>query len=561
MPYKDPKTEKTYASKAWMDKNINPATGKSFAEEKRKAQVAGQAKVVAPIVKPSPTASTPSTKWQAEIAKGLDPAWVKANVNPKTGKTYAEEKREAQVAIKEPLIEPLDEPEPFIRPPEPLIDPGKVPEMVADSGALREKEAFGEKGEEEERQKNIKEIEDLTNQQQLKNLRVEAGLDPDTGEKLDKPAIPTFETDFDALRDEHGMSALESQINNLNSSIADAEASLRLGMYDEEGKLKPMELIGAAQEKLARQGREAVDALLRRKAVLVDEYNTKLNVVNSLMQFSQLDYNAAVADYNTQFNQNIQLLNILEGREDDADREKNVEIDNARANLTLITNVAKESGQTWDELDSDMQSQITALEMKSGLPSGITQAFMNIKPDAEVMATTTSFDADGNQQVSFIYKGADGKPSTVEVVQTGGQKAPKEPTSAEKETAEINEIEQELLASKGEDGFISPEIFQSKRTKATIGPDEFNKRFKHLLSPQERTRLGIDKEGDSTPQQTLDALRATLSQFQEAGFSREEAEDQWKVDNKLDTIPDTIKKIFVEVWGKVGVGEKLKFWE
>jgi len=64
-------------------------------------------------------------------------------------------------------------------------------------------------------------------------------IDKEKIEGLEAPIAPTYTDDFEALRDEHGMEAVETQMQNINKEIADTEASLREGLYDVEGRLAP----------------------------------------------------------------------------------------------------------------------------------------------------------------------------------------------------------------------------------------------------------------------------------------------------------------------------------
>ena len=67
------------------------------------------------------------------------------------------------------------------------------------------------------------------------------------------------------------------------------------------------------------------------------------------------------------------------------------------------------------------------------------------------------------------------------------------PTEGDIETGEIPQIQDRLNASRGIDGKVDPNVYIREKQTARIGPDEFDKRFKTLLSPQERINLGIDK--------------------------------------------------------------------
>lgn len=182
-----------------------------------------------------------------------------------------------------------------------------------------------------------------------------------------KPEVPSLYDDYEALRSKEGVPALEGRLNQLNKDIADTEAGLRMGMYDVEGKLKPMELIGTEQRELARQGQEQLDTLNRSKQTIIDELATKNAVISNMMNLTQQDYANASNSYNTAFNQNLQMLEIIKGEEAD-------ERDFAIANLNTVTTMLSEAGKSWGELDSSLQATISKLETKSGLPQGITEA-------------------------------------------------------------------------------------------------------------------------------------------------------------------------------------------
>ena len=308
-------------------------------------------------------------------------------------------------------------------------------------------------------------------------------------EGLEAPVAPTYESDFDALRDEHGMEAIETQLTTLKKDIADREAVLRQDVYTAEGRLAPMGLIGEEQLALKRQAQEDLDSLLRRKAVLIDEYNVKANLINQTMTLKQMDYNAARDEYNDAFNKQIALLNIIEKRENRQQQEENRQRDDARANWQIMsglieTGIKEGNISSYDALDDEVKVQIKSLEMKGGIPVGITEAILaSISPEKTVSTKIISKD---KSQVSILYE--DG---SVEVFNTG--LTPEVPTGVEGKKADIADIETQLLASRGEDGYVDPYKYKDLRRQATISPSDFDKRFKDLLSSQERKNLGIDK--------------------------------------------------------------------
>ena len=285
-----------------------------------------------------------------------------------------------------------------------------------------------EKEDADKAEQQDKEIEQLTKAQQVAVLKADLkalGFDFDfeTGKVVEKPGLPTYEDDFEALRSEHGIEALETQLNTVNKTIADKEAALRAGMYDVEGKLKPMELIGTEQRELARQAQEEMDTLTRRKNSLIDEYNTKANLVNSIMGFKQMDYTAAVNDYNLTFNSAVKMLDILEGRETKEDQKAAQVKTDATANFNILTGLIQESGTSWADVSADTKLELKKLALKMDLPYDIIETYMenNQGTTFEPVTNTTSYEDDGRQFITFWSKDKSGKMKQ-EKYYTGGTK-------------------------------------------------------------------------------------------------------------------------------------------
>jgi hypothetical protein len=345
-----------------------------------------------------------------------------------------------------------------------------------------------------------KEITTLQRQRTIAELKKSLGID--TG----IPVRPVFATDFEALRSEQGMSALGGQINSLETQIRDTEASLRQGLYNEEGQLRPMELIGTRQRELTRQAQEQMDALNRRKTTLVDEYNTKVNLVNNIMQLKMTDYDNAVNEYNTKFSQAIQMQTLLMNIDEKARAEETAFRDDARANLTLLLNTAKEAGKTYDQLDPMMQLTMKKLELQGNLPAGVTEFFLVNKPDAEVLWNGTGTDAAGNDITTFIYKDKDGKPGTVEVVKTGGVTQPSGATADDMNR--VNETNDFISKNVGTDGYINAETWlQARVSWVAMGgtPSQYDDLYNPalLMGDWEWSKLPLEMQPKGATKQFL----------------------------------------------------------
>lgn len=348
-----------------------------------------------------------------------------------------------------------------------------------------------------------KEITTLQRARTIAELKSQLGID--TG----IPVRPSFATDFEALRSEEGMSALEGQINSLESQIRDTEASLRQGLYTEEGQLRPMELIGTRQRELTRQAQEQMDTLNRRKTTLVDEYNTKVDLVNNIMKLKTMDYANAVDEYNTKFSQAITMQNLMMNMDEKARAEETAFRDDARANWTLLMNTAREQGKSYADMDPMMQLTAKKLELQGELPVGISEFYMANKPDAEVLWEGKSVDAEGKEIVTFIYKNAEGKVGASEVVYTGGVSLPAGVSSASAEdTNRINAINEFINKNVGEDQYISAQTWlQARMQWAAMGgtPSQYDDLYNPalLMGDWEWSKLPLEMQPKGATKQFL----------------------------------------------------------
>lgn len=254
--------------------------------------------------------------------------------------------------------------------------------------------------EQEQIAESDRELAKLQRQKEIQDLREAMGL------PSERPVLSTYASDYEALRDEHNVAATETQLNNINREIAEMEAALREGVSRVGDKLAPMELIGSRQQELQRQGREELDALNRRKQVLVDEYNTKQGIIANMMQWKQTDYQNAVRDYEARFNEAVNINSLLQTEKDRERAEELMERDDARANLSVILDTAMKAGQTFEEMPPEMQALARSLELKADYPTGMIDYMMSIKTDPlnDIVSHGKSTDAAGNEFVYMIER-------------------------------------------------------------------------------------------------------------------------------------------------------------
>ena len=300
--------------------------------------------------------------------------------------------------------------------------------LVQSSQSVRNKNNKDTADKNKETSDTQSEVNKLTLQKQLQDLRTGLGLNPETGAK--EPVAPKFQNAYETLKSTYGISGTETQLNNIDKQISDTEASLRQGLYNQEGKLAPMDIIQGRQRELKRQGQEQLDTLNRTKQALTNELNTKLNAVNTIMKLKQMDYQAARETYDNDFKRNMSLIDFIENKQTKDASIENAQKDNARANLTTL--MSHINGTKWDSLDTTTQTGINKLEMEAGMPVGTMKAFMSQHPQTKVDYTVTGKDKNNNKTVSF-FSYNNGDPKILKTVVVGHAK-PTQGLSAEEKS-------------------------------------------------------------------------------------------------------------------------------
>lgn len=223
----------------------------------------------------------------------------------------------------------------------------------------------------------------------------------------ERPEVPSLKTEYQNLREEQGVEALETTLNELRGAEDEIVASLRQRSAAQRGQGRALNVVEGRISEVERQERENLDFVQRQKSRVVEELEMRYNTISVMMNLTQQDYSNALADYNGRFQQNLSMINLVrEIRQDDKDdREK--AIDNARANLQIYTELISEGKLDMARLSSSEKLAIGKMEIAAGLPVGTLS-----KIDGRVISTNTL----SNGQVQIITKNPNG---TVDVRRIG----------------------------------------------------------------------------------------------------------------------------------------------
>jgi len=227
-----------------------------------------------------------------------------------------------------------------------------------------------------------------------------------------------------------GVTELETELNSIKDEETKITDELRALTGTEEGKPVAMNVISGRITEEQRVAQTRLDAVIRQKNSVINELNTKYNVINTYVTDLGLDYQDAVTAYNADFDRNYKIQSMVTDMADKAFNQsvtliktgfdmtldtakfaqtiKQANIDNARANLTTMANAITSGNMTFDTMSADQKLQIQKLEIQSGLPVG-TIASMGVSAKDKILA----FSSDNSE--AWVV-GSDGK---MKVVSTG----------------------------------------------------------------------------------------------------------------------------------------------
>ena len=187
-----------------------------------------------------------------------------------------------------------------------------------------------------------------------------------------------------------GVSEIEQSLNTVKDQIRMEQDLIRKARGIEEGKPVPM---GVIQGRISEQERVAntrIDELGREQSRLTDELNTKYNIINNTMNLMGLDYQDAVAAYDSNYRQNLDVYNVISGIRRDEQNALQHQQSVASANLTTLMNMVTSGNLDYSSLGEDQQLMITKLEMQAGIPLGtMANVQMNLK-DSIVFNTSSN---------------------------------------------------------------------------------------------------------------------------------------------------------------------------
>lgn len=302
-------------------------------------------------------------------------------------------------------------------------------------------------------------------------------LEPDTG----LPALLNRTESFLNLRDEYNVTSLEEQLTGLDADIEAEVALLRTQRAQERSKPVAQNVIEGRISVEERTAQERVDFLSRQKNTIVNQLNTAYKVIEQIMNFQTLDYNDAVARYESEFNRNLQVYNIFREEQKDAKDTFFKLQDIARSNLQIIQNSITSGNLKFDDLPDSQKTLIQKLEIQSGLPSGFTSK-LQLSDKDKIVATVS------NKSGTYVLKYDQNGNITTQKFDIGGGTGDGDGDLNQFETIvkESNDARTALTAKAGSDGKVSPSTYNAVRqlwiNSTGSSYEDFDNRFDQYIN-------------------------------------------------------------------------------
>ena len=246
--------------------------------------------------------------------------------------------------------------------------------------------------------------------------KIKAEITPAGG----KPAAPKLIEEYQKLRDEGGVVKIEDELTAIRT-----EKDELLAQFSAFKRKEPTGVTaGFAQGRISEEAQnvqDRIDFLTRQENAKVEQLNNKNKYIETVMNLTGDDYDNAVKRYDTEFSQNIQMQTALNQYKTTQAAEENRLRDDARAYLTSVGNLVKDSGKSWDDIDSAMKADIRAAELRAGFAPGTLEAFARSKPKAALLGSRDGYDQSGAAITTLIYDDGLGGIKTT-IVKTGGTK-------------------------------------------------------------------------------------------------------------------------------------------
>ena len=300
-------------------------------------------------------------------------------------------------------------------------------------------------------QGSIKHYQDQINAPQKSDKEIMADIKSQIEPSVPKPEAPNLVELFKDLSEGYEVKKLENAVSEYDNLIETEEQNLLASRFDEEGKLVPMNVISGRVSEQEKNAMLRIDFWGRQKNRAVTQLNSAYNVINTIVNLTNTDFQNAQQQYKDEIEKNISIYNLFTEAKETQEAKKEKAYENltntatnligiaqkerdfqlelykveqaeverernfATANLQIYSNLITKGNMKYGDLDTNTKLEITKMETISGLGIGFMSKITADNANGEMLSTTTRQDASGMKYADTIFRMPDG---SIKVVST-----------------------------------------------------------------------------------------------------------------------------------------------
>lgn len=239
------------------------------------------------------------------------------------------------------------------------------------------------------------------------------------------PEAPSFVDLYTQLSQERGLEDMTKNLNELEKERMAIEARLRQRKTLERGKAVASNVISGRISEVERQELELMDFVGRQINYKANQIKAAQGYIQMVMDFTNMDYQNAMQRYDQQFQQNLAIYKQFRSEEQfqqQMDMEeknyqlrkeefdlkwKQIETDNAKANIQMYTDLISKGITTWESMNESTKAMLSGMAVQAGLPPNFLQG-IKLDPAQSIKHIGTRTDANGNKYADMLVMQPDG---------------------------------------------------------------------------------------------------------------------------------------------------------
>lgn len=298
------------------------------------------------------------------------------------------------------------------------------------------------------------------------------GVDKFMEEKLGMegtmPEAPKYVDMYKDMREEFGVSELEQNMVWYKDMIRKEELLLNQQKNYERGQPVRMGVIEGRVDKATRDRQEQIQWYGNELSRVSDMVQGAYGQIQMIIQFTQMDYETAKDQYQTEFNTRMSVYKaVTEERQQQFENkfavfkigQEQFNADRAFASTqwSMMASYISKGQTTWDKMTPDQKAQIGKYEVMMGMPLGF-MSNLQMEAGANILSTTQRIAPNGGTYTDIVYQDANGKPQTKSIYtgQSGGSGTAQAEKDLAVNTAGMDNL---LYDNMGSDKNVSPATY------------------------------------------------------------------------------------------------------